>query len=83
MKLSQHWVKSLSILIFPGPYFPTFGLSTERYGVSLRIQFECGNILTRKTRNTDTCHAAQLIDIIMGQKIKNYLNNLKHWVLNS
>ena len=23
------------------PYFPAFGLNTERYGVSLRIQSEC------------------------------------------
>ena len=24
--------------VFSGPYFPTFGLNTERYGVSLRMQ---------------------------------------------
>ena len=32
---------------FSGPYFPAFGLKTERYEVSLRIQSECGKILTR------------------------------------
>ena len=30
-----------------GPYFHTFGLDTERYGVSLRIQSEHGKIRTR------------------------------------
>ena len=33
---------------FSGPYFPTFGLNTERYGVPLRIQSKCGKIWTRK-----------------------------------
>ena len=27
--------------VFSGPYFPTFGLNTERYSVSLRIKSEC------------------------------------------
>ena len=31
-----HCVKSVSILSFYGPYFPAFGLNTERYGVSQR-----------------------------------------------
>ena len=34
--------------VFSGPYFPVFGLNTERYEVSLRIQSECGKIRTRK-----------------------------------
>ena len=34
--------------VFSGPYFPAFGLNTERYEVSLRIQSECGKIRTRK-----------------------------------
>ena len=34
--------------VFSGPYFPVFGLSTERYSVSLRIQSECEKIRTRK-----------------------------------
>ena len=29
------------------PHIPAFGLNTERYEVSLRIQSECGNIRTR------------------------------------
>ena len=43
--------------VFSGPYFATFGLNTERYRVSLRIQFECGKIRTRKTPYLDTFHA--------------------------
>ena len=34
--------------VFSGPYFPAFKVNTERYGVSLRIQSECGKIWTRK-----------------------------------
>ena len=52
-----HCVKSAHIRSYPGPYFPAFGLNTERYGVSLRIQSECEKIRTRITPNTDTFHA--------------------------
>ena len=31
-----HCVKSVRIQSFSGPYFPVFGLNTERYGVSLQ-----------------------------------------------
>ena len=41
-------MKSIQIWVFSGPYFPAFGLNTERYGVSPRIQSECRKILTRK-----------------------------------
>ena len=34
--------------VFSGPYFPAFGLNTERYFVSLHIQSECGKIQSRK-----------------------------------
>ena len=54
-------MKSARIWRFYGPYFPAFGLNTERYGVSLRIQFECGKIRTRKTPNTDTFIAVQVL----------------------
>ena len=33
--------------VISGLYFPAFGLNTERYEVSLRIQSECGKIRTR------------------------------------
>ena len=42
--------------LFSGPYFPAFGLNTERYSVSLRIQSECGKMRTRKTPYLDTFH---------------------------
>ena len=52
-----HHVKSVRIRSYSGPYFPAFGLNTERYRLSLRIQSECGKIRTRITPNTDTFHA--------------------------
>ena len=45
---------------YPGPYFPAFGLNTEKYEVSLRIQSECGKIWTRTTPNTDFFHAVTI-----------------------
>ena len=53
-------VESVGIRSYSGPYFPAFGLNTERYGVSLRIQSECEKIRTRITPNTDTFCAAYL-----------------------
>ena len=38
-------------------YFPIFGLNTEIYSVSLRIQSGCGKIETRLTPNIENCHA--------------------------
>ena len=38
----------LKYRVFSDPYFPAFGLNTERYFVSLHIQSECGKIRTRK-----------------------------------
>ena len=51
------WVKIVPIRSVSGSYFPVFGLITERYGVYLRIDSECGEIRTRKTPNTNTFHA--------------------------
>ena len=58
-KFNKEWdyVKSVRIWSFSGPYFPLFGLNKEIYGVNIRIQSECGKILTRKTANPDTFHA--------------------------
>ena len=33
----DHCVKNVRIRSYSGPYFPTFGLNTKRYFVSLRI----------------------------------------------
>ena len=56
----QHCVKSVRIQSFSGPYFLAFGLHTERYGVSLRMQSKCEKIRTKKTPNTVTFHAMQI-----------------------
>ena len=53
-------MKSVRIRSFSAPYSPAFGLNTKRYGVFLRIQFEYGKILSRKTSHTDTFHAVAL-----------------------
>ena len=50
-------MKSVRIRSYSGPYFPAFGLNTERYSVSLHIQSKCGKIRTRITPNTDTFYA--------------------------
>ena len=36
---SNDCVKSVHIRSYSGPHFPAFGLNTERYFVSLRIQY--------------------------------------------
>ena len=51
-------MKSVRIRSFSGSYFPAFRLNMER---SLRIQFECGKIQTRKTPNKDFFHAVYMI----------------------
>ena len=42
---------------YTGPYYPAFGLITERYSLYLRIQIECGKIRTKTTPNMDTFYA--------------------------
>ena len=58
---SRQYVKSVRIRSFSGPYFPAFGLNTERHSVFLCIQSERGEIRTRKTPNTDSFHAVFFI----------------------
>ena len=43
--------------VISGPYFPAFGLNTEKYLVSLRIQSECGKIRTRNNSVFGHFHA--------------------------
>ena len=52
-------VKSVRIRSYSGPYFPAFGLNTERYSVSLRTQSEWRKIWIRVTPNTDNCYTVQ------------------------
>ena len=56
-----YYVKIIRIWSFSGPYFPVFGLNTERYAVSVRIQFECRKIRNRKTPNRDTFQAVFIL----------------------
>ena len=55
-------MKSVCIRSFSGPYFPAFGLNTERHRVSLHIQSECGKIRTRRFPNTGTFQSVYSID---------------------
>ena len=57
---SCHCVTNLHSEFF-GRYFPAFGLNTERYSASIRIQSEYGKIRTRKTPDTDTFDAVCLL----------------------
>ena len=59
-------MKIVRIWSFSCPYFPAFGLNTERHGVSLRIQSECGKIRTRKTPTTETFYT--VIVLFMSQR---------------
>ena len=58
-----NYVKSVRIRSFSGPYFPAFGLNTDRYRVSLHLQSKCRKIRTRKTSNTDPFYAVPHIVI--------------------
>ena len=42
-------------------HFPTFGLNTERYSGSLRIQSECRKMQNRIPPNTDTFYAVLIL----------------------
>ena len=61
----NHIVKRVRIRSYSGPYFLAFGLKTERYRVSLRIQSKCGKIRTRTTPNTDTFYAVNIFNSVM------------------
>ena len=45
---SKHYVNSVPIRSFPGQCLLAFGLNTERHGVSLRVQSECGKYVPVK-----------------------------------
>ena len=64
-----HYVKSVRIRKYSGPHFPTFGLNTERYSVSLRIQSECWKMWTRITPNTKSFYAViARLELIASRK---------------
>ena len=72
LNLNDHCIKSVRIPSYTDPYFPAFGLNTERY-VSLRIQSECGKMRTRITPNTDTFQA---VDILAKQCFRKTFSTL-------
>ena len=55
-----HCVKSVRSRTYSGPYFSAFGLNTERYRVSLRLQSKCGKLRTRITPNKDIFYAVYI-----------------------
>ena len=72
---NTYFVKSVRSRSFPGPYFPAFGLNTQRYGVSPRIQSKCRKIRTRKTPNADTFHAVTWLSFFHMPKLLLGLNS--------
>ena len=67
--MSLSLVKSVRVRSYSDPYFPAFGLNTERYGVSLHIQSKCGKIWTRMTRDKETFYAVSLRILSKCRKI--------------
>ena len=68
--------KCIRIRSYSGPYFPTFGLNTERYSVSLRIQSEYGKIRTKVTPNWDTFYAiivALFLHLSLSEQAKDHV----------
>ena len=53
--------------------FPTFGMNTERCGVSVRIQCKCGKMRTRTTPNMDSFHAVLGSNFTCSYKKRVYL----------
>ena len=77
MKLEYcHCVKSVHVRSFSGSIFPAFGLNTERYSVSLRIQSECEKIriVTLTIPNIDTFDA--VCDFKLMPLLEEYLTSL-------
>ena len=79
-----YYVKSVRIRSYSGPYFPASGLNTERYGVSLRIQPECGKIRTKITPNMDTLYGNDSItfhpNFLFFVLIWENMFKLKNWL---
>ena len=68
----NHSVKNVRIRSYSGPHFPAFEMNRERYkvyGVSLRVQSECGKMWTRITPNKDTFRAVNILSTDVKQVI--------------
>ena len=55
-----HCVKSVRIRSYSGPHFSAFRLNMEKFGVSLRIQSECGKMQITISPNTDIFYAVDI-----------------------
>ena len=67
-----HCMEGVRIRSYSGPHFLAFGLNTERYGVSLHIKSEFGEIRNRITPNRDTFHVVYT-RLIFNEYQKKYL----------
>ena len=73
---NYHCVKGVRIRSFSGPYFPAFGLNTDRYGVIQRY---------RKNSNTDTFHVVygsnifQMLFVIPQKILWGAIRRNKKW----
>ena len=79
--LCQRWINRWINEKNYGPNFPAFGLNTERYGASLRIQSECSKIQTRITLNRDTFCAVHGYDkdfIATVDQVTNAVNKFRN-----
>ena len=80
--LTVHCLKSVRIRSFSDPYFPAFGLNTERYSAFLLIQSGYEKTRTRKVPNTDTFHTVIVVSVwinfLMSGFHKSYILKLTH-----
>ena len=69
---SNHYVKSVRIRSFSGPYLPALELEylSIKYEVSLHIQSECGKIRTRKTPYLGRFHTVTYQGTYVSRKMK-------------
>ena len=80
--VANHCMKNVYILNFSSPHFPEFGLNTDKYSVSLRIQSECRKIWTKKTPNTEKFYAVNDIYIFFEQLFNPSITKLLfHFIL--
>ena len=73
----MHCLKGVRIRSYSGPYFAAFGLNTERYSVSFRIQSEYGEIRTKITPNTDTFYAVYVLRKIFPMISRVFVKNMR------
>ena len=71
-----HCMKGVQIRSFFWSVFSAFGLNTERYGVSLRIQSNTGKYEPEKTPYLDTFHAVSIIQVFICRHSSLTMHNL-------